>query len=268
MDKSILKEFAPPVVIRLLRKSGLFKFANHWQGDYESWTDALKNSEGYDSQQILEKVKQALLKVKNGEAVYERDSVLFDVPDYNWPVLTFMMLVLAKKKFLNVLDFGGSLGSTYFQNRKFFEGLDVKWNIVEQPHFVKSGKETFEDSMLKFHNSIEECLSSNPVNLLILSSVTPYLESPYTFLEQVATLNVDFVIFDKTPLIDASRDRLTVQHVPPSIYNASYPAWFFSESKFRAHLQQHYQVFAEFDNHINSNIDCAFTGFLLCKKKK
>ena len=39
-----------------------------WSGDFKSWENALQKSEGYSSLKILEKVKKAVLKVKNGEA--------------------------------------------------------------------------------------------------------------------------------------------------------------------------------------------------------
>ena len=60
---------------------------------------------------------------------------------------------------LSVLDFGGSLGSTYYQNKKFLDSLDdVSWNIVEQKHFVDAGKEDFEDERLRFSYDIESCV--------------------------------------------------------------------------------------------------------------
>lgn len=49
-----------------------------WFGNYPTWNDAQKECSGYENKVILEVVKNAILKVKNGEAVYERDSVLFD----------------------------------------------------------------------------------------------------------------------------------------------------------------------------------------------
>mgnify|MGYP001500873774 CR=1 FL=1 len=48
--------------------------------------------------------------VKNGEAVYERDLVLFDYIEFYWPVLSGVMWVAARNNGrLNVLDYGGSL---------------------------------------------------------------------------------------------------------------------------------------------------------------
>jgi hypothetical protein len=52
--------------------------------------------------------------VKTGEAVYERDSVLFDEIQYSFPVIAALLRVAsANKGKLNVLDFGGSEKSHY-----------------------------------------------------------------------------------------------------------------------------------------------------------
>ncbi len=58
-----------------------------WFGNYAIWDEAKKQCTGYDTTSILEKVKQAILKVKNGEAAYERDSVIFDTIEYSEPLL-------------------------------------------------------------------------------------------------------------------------------------------------------------------------------------
>ena len=42
---------------------------------------------------IFEKTKQSLLKVKNGEAVYERDSVLFDKKEYPYAIISSLLLL-------------------------------------------------------------------------------------------------------------------------------------------------------------------------------
>ncbi|MDV3001980.1 MAG: hypothetical protein N5P05_003586 [Chroococcopsis gigantea SAG 12.99] len=81
----------------------------------------MKDAEGYDKDIILETVKNSLLQVKEGQAIYERDSVLFDKIEYSFPVLTMLLKVaLENDSKLSVLDFGGSLGSHYFQYRNFY----------------------------------------------------------------------------------------------------------------------------------------------------
>lgn len=97
------------------------------------------------------------MRVKRGEALFERDSVLFNEREYCWELLAALMWIAARHNgSLNIIDFGGSLGSTYYQYKCFFSSLkSVLWNIVEQPNFVGEGKRLFENESLKFHSSIE-----------------------------------------------------------------------------------------------------------------
>ncbi len=67
---------------------------------------------------------QSLLKVKRGEAVYERDSIVLEKFQYSWPLTSGLLYAatMSNSK-LNVLDFGGSLGSSYYQNRNYLKGI-------------------------------------------------------------------------------------------------------------------------------------------------
>lgn len=224
---------------------------------------------GYDSNGIVNKVKDALLKVKNGNAAFERDSVAFDKYEYTWPVLTGLLWIAAQRSGkLSVLDFGGSLGSTYFQYKKFFLQLDIQWNIVEQRTFVECGKEYFEDTNLHFFLNAEDCFKAQEIDVVLLSSVLPYLEDPYGLLQKLIDLKPSFMIFDKMPfLIGESPDRLTVQTVHPSIYSASYPSWFFNEQKFLDFLKPNYELVEEFDGTDKANIPSVFKGLIFQRKK-
>ena len=231
--KNIISLLTPPVFIHLAdRLRGNWRIDTYGlSGDYRSWGEALAASTGYDSESILEKTRAALLKVKNGEAVYERDSVLFDEIEYAWPVLAGLLWVATRcEGTLNVLDFGGSLGSTYFQNRVFLSMLpEVRWNVVEQARHVETGKAWFEDERLHFYTDIADCLADTEPNVVLLSSVLQYLEHPYAVFDQIQALACDLVIIDRTPFWAGSTDRLCVQSVPPSIYMASLPKLDFFE---------------------------------------
>lgn len=127
-----------------------------WKGSFDSWEAAQLQSSGYDADNILQQVRTASLRVKRGEALFERDSVLFNEREYCWELLAALMWIAARHNgSLNIIDFGGSLGSTYYQYKCFFSLLkSVLWNIVEQPNFVGEGKRLFENESLKFHSSI------------------------------------------------------------------------------------------------------------------
>ena len=239
-------------------------------GNYKNWQQAVNNSSGYDSQIILEKVKNSLTKVKNGQAVYERDSVLFSKVQYSWAVLSSLLWISSQKdNRLNLIDFGGSLGSSYFQNRELLKHLkDLKWNIVEQKSFMEYGKKYFEDENLKFYESIDECLNTNKPDLILISSSIQYLEEPYIFIEKIISYEFEYIIFDRTTFLK-NEDRLTVQKVPPSIYDASYPAWFLNETKFLKLFKEKYKLISDFDSlagKINLEDATAFEKGFIFKK--
>jgi len=243
--KKFLRDWIPPKLRLLLNRNRNVI----WSGNYASWSEAQRASAGYDSRIILDKVRAALIKVRNGEAVYERDSVLFDEIYYSWPLLAGLMWIAALSKgHLNIIDFGGSLGSTYFQNRKFFHTLPkISWNIVEQAHFVKTGKEFFEDDCLQFYYDIEDCIHKKLPNAILLSSVVQYMEEPYMLLKKIIPMGFDFILFDRTSFICKGNDRLTIQTVSSEIYPASYPCWFFDRQKFYSFFKDDYDLIEEFD---------------------
>lgn len=249
--RQLVKKIIPPVLIDIFRmvfprkeeKTGLV-----WEGPISSWDEAVSKSSGYDQKLILEKCKAALLMVKNGEAVYERDSVVFDEIQYSWPLLSSLQkIAMENQGSLTVLDFGGSLGSSYFQNRGFLDSLNLRWCIVEQPHFVETGKKYFEDERLKFYYTIEDCLSENRVQVVLLSSVLQYLPHPYAMIEELVSFKIPYLIIDRTAVVPEGDDFIAVQYVPEEIYSASYPCHFFGEENLLKAFRG-YEKLASFDS--------------------
>lgn len=267
--KNILKDILPPALMRMIIRSPLRRYG--WFGNYPNWQAAQLEATGYDSGVILEKVKSSLLKVKNGEAVYERDSVLFDYIEYDWPVLTGLLWVAAQHQGrLSVLDFGGSLGSSFFQNRRFLSGLkEVEWSVVEQTHFVKAGVSHFQDEQLKFFNSCEQCMVHHKPNVILLSSVLSYMEEPYELLNYLSSLQIEYMIIDRLPVIKGDKDQIKLQKVDPLIYPATYPAWFFSKSGFLKRIQPISEILEIYNCQISLNLPTDFIGLILkCRKLK
>ena len=256
--KTGLKKLIPDFLIRFI--TGI---SYGWHGNFSSWDDAGKQCSGYDSQHILDRVRSSALKVKEGKAVFERDSMIFCEIQYTFPLLSALMWIAAgNESKLNVLDFGGSLGSSYYQNKAFLDSLkDVNWCIVEQSEFVRTGKESFANDRLHFFYSIKECLKSFKINVIMLSSVIQYIEKPYNLIDQIVSEGIDFIIVDRTPFIKG-KDRITIQKVNPHIYRATYPCWFFNKEKFIDYFKRSYKLLLEFDALDKANIPSEFKGFL------
>ncbi len=261
--KKFINSLIPPILLNIIKKESKYGF----KGDYHTWQEAEDDSTGYDTDNILQIVRSSLLKVKNGKAVYERDSVIFDKIQYSWPLLANLMFCCAKwGGVLKVLDFGGSLGSTYYQNKKFLDRIDtVSWNIVEQKKFVSIGKKEFEDERLKFFFTVDECLKKENPNILLLSSVLQYIEKPYELLNSILKNQFEYIVIDRTPFTK-NCDKIKVQIVPPSIYEASYPSMIFDEDKFiKYFLNKNYKVLEDFKGLDGKGFEYKFKGMIFEK---
>lgn len=268
--KTTVHEWLPPALARWI--SGILGSGIRFEGDFATWEEASAHCTGYDADAILAKVLAATLKVKAGAAAFERDSVLFDEMEYVWPVLTGLMWVAARSGGrLNVLDFGGALGSSYFQGRPFLQSLQaMRWNVVEQPHYVDAGRKHIQDERLRFYKTIDECIAENRPNAILLSSVLQYLPDPHLVLPNLVKVSADAIVFDRTIVNRSSRDRIYVQHVPASINSASYPCRSISESGLFALLDENYLPWSTFSSlrfpALNS-IDSEFKGYIFTRTK-
>lgn len=217
-----------------------------FSGHYGSWNEAQKHTTGYNAANILEKVKQASLKVKNGEAIYERDSFVFDTLQHHWPLLACIQTAAIENNLkLSVLDFGGSLGSNYNYIKKAVPlAVDINWSIVEQDHFVTCGKEFFETDKLHFFYTVNEMVAAmGTPDVVLLSSVLQYLPDYEKFIIEFNQLKAKYILITRTAYVNNNEAGFwTVQKVPAFIYDASYPAYFFNEKEFETRFPDYEKV--------------------------
>ena len=256
------RQFLPRRLRRWLRR---LVRAPIYRGDFETWAEAQRASRGYADPAILEKAVAAAGAVRDGQAAWERDTVLFHEPAANAPLLRSLRRAAeAAGGKLDVADFGGALGSTWWQHRAWLEDLkEVRWSVIEQPEFVVAGRREFTVGPLKFHATLDECSATGLPGVLLLSSVLPYLENPRTLLADIRARPFRHVIIDRTGFIARGRDRLTVQHVPAAIYEASYPCWFFDRASLLAEFASGWRVVEEWSTDDDTDIDAQHGGLML-----
>jgi putative methyltransferase (TIGR04325 family) len=237
-----LLPFVPPALVAWVRPGIRFR------GPYTSWAEAARGAEGYDAPRIVAKVRDAMRKVVHGEAVCERDSVLFDEPIYPFPLIAILQRAAAENgQSLAVLDYGGALGSSYYQCRDFLGHIEpLRWWIVEQPAFVECGRLEFQSEVIQFFESIAECLTHGRPQVVLLSSVLQYLPDPWSILDTIADIGAPYVVIDRTPIAASGTQMITVQVVPATIYRSSYPAWLFNEEALKAPLLRSYSELSSF----------------------
>jgi putative methyltransferase (TIGR04325 family) len=243
----LIKEFVPPILNTLKWYS--FKYG--WKGNYKTYEEAKAKCAGYDQEHILQKIIEGTKKVKTGDAAYERDGIIYDEVKVNINLLNALLLIAGRNNNqLTLIDFGGSLGTSYYQNIKFLDHVvNLNWCIIEQPQFVAAGKKEFENKHVKFYYSIEECLAEHPQpNLVLISSALQYMDDPYGVLKSIQKFNIPYLMLDLVGYNDTDQDRITIQNVPPVFYGieASYPCMFFDRNKLEGQIKENYDKVFDF----------------------
>lgn len=194
----------------------------YFEGNYATWEEAKEAAIGYDEPSIAEKVYLSTQKVIAGEATYERDSVCFNDISYNYRLLFVLAMAGGISRKINVLDFGGSLGSEYWRHRKIIdsEGIAVSWNVVEQKNYVQFGKQ-LDCNEVDFYSSIDDySKKQSNTDVLVFSGVMQFLDDWRAILNEALSLTPHYLLIERQPVAD--KEIICVQHVGEQIYNASY----------------------------------------------
>lgn len=263
--RNMAKQFLPPIAITILRRILAKQYISFVC--YPSWEQAEQASEGYAADSVIQKVRKAAKLVFDGEAVYERDSVVFDEIEYSYPLLASLLFAAANSNSLRVIDFGGALGTTFQQNRRFLSKLKniCEWRIVEQQEFVDIGKIEFTNGNISFYETIEEA-NKDGVDVMLFGSSIGYVPNPYSFLEKAKATKAPYIIFDRTAITNEAQDTFAVQHVPPSIHKASYPIRNFSYNNIIQSLDDEYELIEKWECDLQADSHTTAMGFIFKRK--
>lgn len=268
--KRVVLRLTPPIVAdiyRRLRGSGI-----QFHGAYSSWNEAQQRAEGYDAEAVLQRVRQTTIAVVKGEAVCERDGVLFHQAQYPLAVIAVLLRAATENgNRLTVLDFGGALGSTYYQCRDFLQQLKpLRWCIVEQPGFVACGRQQFQNEIIHFYSNVPECLAQERPQVVLLSGVLQYLADPVQVLDELSRGGAKYIVIDRTPVAVNGEQAIIVQTIPETIIRSSYPAWLFNEQVLKRPLRERYEEIAAFDTVDpdlgSGRLRARFKGFIFRKR--
>lgn len=237
-------------------------------GNYSSWLEAKNFSSGYDHKIIFDKSKESFLKVINGIAKYERDSAPFYSDNVNYALIKLLNSIqYKKKKTLNVLDFGGSFGSTYFQNLIFLKNQNkFNWFVVEQKHIVNYIKNFKLNKNLFFSSSIKIFLKKN-IDIVLFSGVLQYLSDPFYYINLLLKKKIKNFLILRTPF-QINRESIKVQVIPDHLYRATLPIRIFNENLFVKFFKENNYSLKNnsFKSEMVNNIE--FKNFLFKLKEK
>ncbi|MFA5057394.1 MAG: methyltransferase, TIGR04325 family [Opitutaceae bacterium] len=252
-----------------MRRWWRHQFGWRWfRGNYATWSEARAASAGYDDAAVLDRMLGAARAVRSGRVAWDRDGATFAEPAVHAPLLAALRTVAAAQGGrLELVDFGGALGSTWWQYRPSLAGLaTVRWRVVEQPHVAAAGRREFADTVLSFHDSLDDALAGAAPAAILLSSVLPYVEAPHALVADVLRRGFKHLIIDRTAFVTKGSERLAIQRVPPALGGGSYPCWLFERRSLLAPVEQGYRLAAEWPGFDDFGPGVAFRGFLYERK--
>ncbi len=256
----------PPVIWRALWGSGRIRYV----GRFASWEEAASAARGIEDPEILQRVWRATREVIEGRAGYERDGQPFERLEHRWPVIAVLMWAAScRGGRLRVLDFGGSLGSVFFQMRPWLASLpQVEWNVVEQPHYVRLARQEIQVTGLRFYASIAECRAEREFEVALLSSVLQYVHDPWAVLRALADAGASEIVIDRTLFVRGSQERICVQKVPPKLGGGSYPCRMLCMERIVSCLSDTHELIAEFDDDLDrAPLGAWFRGLVFTLKR-
>ena len=201
-------------------------------GDYDSWSAAYKECDGYESANILDTVSKAINKVVNGEASWERDGYLFYEPKYVYCLCAAVLkcAIQNENKGVRILDIGGALGSTYFQNRNYLKDVkNIEYIVAEQDNFADYGHQYLENEFLKFILSTEHWDEKQRFDIILLSGSLQCIEQYEEIISKINKAKPRYIIIDR--IMIGKKMRICREIVPDYIYKSSYPIRVFSEEQ-------------------------------------
>lgn len=245
--KRLIRSWSPPAIWSSARHlksllahkpeptpaGGARRWSPGFHGPFSSWDEAELNADGWDSIEITEKTFRAALKVRDGEAEFEQDTILHNQIHYSPTILAFLLLhVSTRRHHIDLVDFGGSLGTNYFQSRKLLRhmsGLPVSWRIVERPTIANLGRAHFANSELSFFTTLDEALRDSPTDAFLFSGSLQYVRQPADLVSQVIARGARLIAFDRVLTSPTRAHAVFIQAPDPRCYYAStYPVWRFS----------------------------------------
>lgn len=213
-----------------------------FNGDYADWEEAVADCG--DWQSMLEGDIDAVNKVLRGEGAWVQDAQLFYEPKYNYCLCGAILRCALQKKDrqVRVLDIGGALGNSWFQNLAYFaDAVKMEYIIAEQDNYAEYGHRNLERDGLKFIKSIDDWQRGERFDLILLSGSLEYIDRYQEFLDRIVQANPRYIMLDRLAVGD--RARICKQTVPPT-HNAkgSYAFRIFSEEEVMRFFGEGYEL--------------------------
>ncbi len=192
-----------------------------WEGIYSSFSQVPVEGPGFDGEVWLNNSlkKMAVLRLE------AEKSALLPPPSNLREILLPLVaaVVYQEQRKLKILDFGGSIGFTYYQTVRALPGAErVEYHIVERESVCVAGRKFFSEANgnLFFH---EELPGKGVFDIVYLGSTLHYIDDWQGLLSQICKLSPKYLLLVEVPAGDIPT-FITAQHH----YSSRIPVRFFN----------------------------------------
>jgi len=151
-----------------------------------------------------------------------------EIQENDYPVLFWLNDLLGDDT--TVFDFGGNVGTHYFQYKKYLRyGNSLKWIVCDLPQIVKVGRDNNNEPNLLF---TEIFLEANRIDILLASGSIQYIEK---FAEMIGSLEQKptHLLLNRLPLYNGEQ-FVTLQNGGEVFY----PQYVFNKGDFISSLEK------------------------------
>jgi putative methyltransferase (TIGR04325 family) len=217
-------------------------------GNYDNWNEAMKQCRGYAHGNVLDSVVKGVKAVLSGEAIYERDSVVFFDKSYEHHILSyiFQSFIASGKKEFTVLDWGGGMASIYLQHRDIFVKYipNMRWVIVEQSEFVSQAAKLPFDEHVEFidanASNLESILVNKQIDFILIRGSLQCIENYQDVIHICKHLNAKHILIDR--IVIGDQERICIRYAPKQIYDMETPVRIFEKEKLLADFTGYHLV--------------------------
>jgi putative methyltransferase (TIGR04325 family) len=207
--KAFIKLFLPPILIRLIRLIRFSKSKPNLLYAPAGWDTALKNSSGWNSSQAVGIEKQrwelyckALKSPGPLAFMHEHDKPTELRDGYHHRNITFayvLALAALKKEKISILDYGGSLGHTYYYAKAVLpDYINIDFHCKEVPLLVKVAKQL--NPNIEWYSD-DSCLNKK-YDLVIVNGILQYTKDYRDLLQKIVNCVDGYLFLGHLPLVN------------------------------------------------------------------